>query len=195
MKRFLALLLLATLLLTAAGCSSADGDGAEIVEPGDNAAAADEGESTEAPAAGTRENPLPLGTTAKVGDWEITVASVNLLANDAVAQANQFNSPPVAGSQYVMAALTAKYVGADSGTFWTDMSAKFIGSAGNTFDQGGSSYAVVPTPITDTGETFPGASVSGNLVFEVPSDQVEGGALILEESISFDDTRTFFAVK
>ncbi|MBE0418320.1 MAG: hypothetical protein IBX63_11200, partial [Coriobacteriia bacterium] len=92
---------------------------------------------------------------------------------------------------YVLVSVDAKYVGDDSGTFWTDMISKFIGSGGNTFDK---ASVVLDKPIDDTGETFPGASVSGNLAFEVASDQLEGGAIIMEE-LSFDDTRVFFAIE
>lgn len=200
MRRYIVTMLVALLavLMVAGvvGCSSSDGTGAEVVT-GD-AAEEPAGES-EAPAAedapGTRTNPLPLGTTAKVGDWEVTVKEVNTNANDAIAAANQFNDPPAEGSQYVLVAVDAKYVGAESGTFWVDMSYKFYGSGGNTFDVGGQGMAVSPNPLSDAGETFPDATISGDMVFEVPSDQIEGGAIIMEASFSFDDTRVFFDIK
>lgn len=198
-RRILAVLVVLGLLLVlgVAGCNSADGTGAEVVSDESEDASVDEAEpaSEEADAIGTRQNPLPVGTTAKVGSWEVAVTEVNTNANDVVAQANTFNEPPVEGSQYVLVTVNAKYVGDESGTFWVDMSYKFYGSGGNTFDSGGESMAVAPNPISDAGETFPDASISGNIVFEVPADQLEGGAIIMEESLSFDDTRTFFAIQ
>lgn len=202
-------LLVAFALVTiGVGCaSSADGTGATVVTTG-TPKASTEGvgapqatattealPTTEATTLGTRENPLPLGTTAKVGDWEVTVAKVTLNANEVVAKANEFNKPPVDGSQYVLVGLSGKYVGEKSGTFWVDMMEKFLGGAGNTFDSGGETFAVPPDPMSDAGETFPGASVSGNIIFEVPTDQIEGAALIVEQTFNLDDTRTFFAVK
>ncbi len=144
------------------------------------------------PAPGTRGNPLPLGTTARIGDWEVKVTEVNLNANEVIASENPFNDPPADGTQFILVTLEAKYVGEESSTFWASMSYKFYGSAGNTFSSGG---AVIPSPIRDAGETFPGAEIFGNVLFEVPSDQIDSGAIIMEESLSFRDTRVFFAVR
>lgn len=196
MRKYIVAMLVVMLALLVvvgvAGCGSSDGTGAEVVS-GDSPQQETEA-AAEADAPGTRTNPLPVGTTAKVGDWEVTVTAVNTNANDAIAAANQFNDPPVAGSQFVLVTVDAKYAGEESGTFWVDMSYKFYGSGGNTFDSGGQSMVVPPNPLSDAGETFPGAAVSGNMVFEVPTDQIEGGAIIMEGSFSFDDTRVFFAL-
>jgi hypothetical protein len=54
---------------------------------------------------------------------------------------------------------------------------------------------VVPDPITDEGEAFPGDTITGNLVFEVASDQVPGGTLRLKEAFSYDKACVFFAVE
>lgn len=190
-KRIALLLVIVALLASfmMVGCSSADGSGAEVVT-GESGTAPAEGDGEAA--AGTREAPLALGTTAKVGDWEVTVTEFNPDAAALLKQENQFNEDPAAGNVQVMVGIKAKYVGAESGTFWTDMSYKFYGPGGNTFD---SAFLVTPNDITDTGETFPNAEVAGNLTFEVPADQVEGGSLILESAFSMEDTRTFFAVK
>lgn len=176
------------LVLSLAGCGNPDGEGANVVKTGSGGA---ETQEAEAPKQGTRENPLPVGSTAKIGSWEVTLNSVNLDATAAIKKANEFNEAPPAGSKYVMANITAKYIGEESGTFWADMSYKFYGSGGNTFD---TASVVVDKSIADAGETFPDASVTGNLAFQVPADQLEGGAIILEESFT-SESRTFFAVK
>lgn len=148
--------------------------------------------TTAAADVGTRENPIPLGQEAQIGDWKVKVTGATPNANQAIADANQFNDPPAAGQQYVLVEVAGTYTGQTSGTFWADISYKYVGSGGNTYDQG---FAVAPNPISDAGEVFPDASVSGNLVFAVDSDQVSGGTLALEESFSFDETRLFFAVE
>lgn len=178
------------------GCSSSDGSGAEVVpeEDGTTTEEAAAEEPAEEAAVGTRENPLPIGTTAKVGPWEVKITEVNLNANEAIASANDFNDPPGEGNQFVLVNVEATYVGEESGTFWADISWKYFGSGGNTFDSP-DAMAVSPNPISDAGETFPDASVAGDILFEVPIDQVDGGAIIMEELISFDDTRVFFATQ
>ena len=175
------------LVLGIAGCSNPDGEGAKVVDCSASAAT----KPAEPAKQGTRENPLPLGTTAKIGDWDVTVTKVNTDAGAVVKKANEFNEAAKSGNKYVVATAKAKYTGTESGTFWVDMSAKFYGSGGNTFD---TASVVLPNPIADTGETFPGAEVTGDMVFEVPANQIDGGAIIIEASF-IDGSRTFWAVK
>ena len=146
-------------------------------------------------ALGTRDNPLDAGTRIEMGDWTLAVTEVMLDATDEVMAANQFNDPPVDGRQFVMFSVDATYEGDESGTAWLDFSWAIVGAAGNTFGTGMDDYCgVIPDPLDDTGETFPGGSVSGNVCVSVESDQVEGGTIRIEESLSFDDTRAFYAL-
>jgi hypothetical protein len=142
---------------------------------------------------GTQQNPVHVGQEAQVGDWRIEVLGVTLNATQAVLAENMFNDPPAPGSQYVLVNLRATYTGQSSDTFWIGTSCRFVGSRGNTFSWGG---AVAPNSILDYGEMFPGASATGNLLYEVPSDQVYGGLLMVEDSPDFNHaTRTFFAIQ
>ena len=165
-------------------------------EPAEDEAAAEEPEAEGSAALGTRDNPLEVGTVIEMGDWTLSVTEVSLDATDAVMGENEFNDPPVDGRQFVMFNVEATYVGAESGTAWLDFGWGIVGSAGNTF--GGGSMddycGVIPTPLDDTGETFPDGSVSGNVCISADSDQLEGATIRIEESFSFDDTRAFFAL-
>lgn len=191
----LVLMLIIALVLSLVGCGPADGSGADVVseDPVEAEAPEPTEEETTEDAVGTRQNPLPIGTTAKIGDWEIKVTEVNLDADEVILATNEFNDPPSDGSRYVLVDLEANYVGDESGDIAWDMLYKFYGSGGNTFD-GTDTYAASPNPIYEAGETFPGASVSGDVLYEVPIDQIEGGALIIE-ALLLDDTRVFFAVE
>ncbi|MCX8032665.1 MAG: DUF4352 domain-containing protein [Thermoleophilia bacterium] len=141
---------------------------------------------------GSRKNPIPFGATAQVGDWVVKVVDFKPDATQLILKENQFNEPPKAGQQYVLVRLEATYAGKESGTFWVDMSCRFLGNKGNTFK---TATVVAPDEISDAGEAFEGASVSGNLVFSVDSDQVAGGLLLLEPSFSFDEERVFFVLE
>ena len=126
---------------------------------------------------GSREDPKPIGSTIELdffGDvyWQITPGAPTLDANQIIAAENEFNEPPAEGSQYVLLPLDVTYVGSESGTPWVDTRVVFVGSDGNTYNQ---AFAVAPSPLTDVGEMFTGANAQGNLVFEVPSDVIEGG--------------------
>jgi hypothetical protein len=141
---------------------------------------------------GERRNPIPVGQEAQVGDWKVRVVNATLDATHIILEENMFNNPPEDGNRYVLVLLEATYAGEESSTFWLDMMYSFVGGKGDAF---GTAAVVAPDSITDEDEAFPGASVSGNLVFEVSSDQILGGTLLLEKAFSFDETRLFFAVE
>ena len=140
----------------------------------------------------SREDPVPLGQEAQVGDWKVKVVEATSNANEVVASANEFNDPPQAGNQYVLVKVQATRTGEEPVAFWVDTYYSFVGSGGNTFD---TAFEAVPDGITDTGEAFKDASITGSLVFEVPSAQVAGGLLMMEEAFSIDNSRTFFAIQ
>jgi hypothetical protein len=142
-------------------------------------AEAEEGDAPDEASAelGTRENPAPIGTKVELGTfgdtaWEVTPGAPTLDANSLIAAENQFNSAPAVGSQYVILPLDVTYVGEDSATPWVDIRVSFVGSDGITYDE---SFVVAPAQLTDVGAMFNGANAQGNLVFEVPSDVIEGG--------------------
>ncbi|WP_064441985.1 hypothetical protein [Hoyosella altamirensis] len=143
---------------------------------------------------GARGNPIPIGETARVGDWEVAFNNTALDATATVLAENQFNDPPADGRQFAMGDVTVAYIGESTGTPWLGLSFKMLGSAGNTFGDGmQDSCGVIPNPIDDHGELFPGAMATGNVCTSVPSDQVEGAVWIVEPSFSRDG-RVFFAV-
>lgn len=142
---------------------------------------------------GSREDPFSLGQAIKVGPWEITITEVNTDANDVIAEADPANAPPKDDHQYVLVSVGAKYLGGGTGRFWTDMSYRFYGSLDNTFMDGGTSGVVPPEPIANAAEVSEGESVSGNLVSEVLVDQIDGGAVMMENLA--DEVQVFFAVQ
>lgn len=149
-------------------------------------------------AVGTRENPAPAGSTVKLGEYSVSLGATATNANDAIAAENQFNEPPVAGRQFVMVPVTVTYNGSESGLPWLDLSVNFVGSAGNTYGGSGSTddyCGVIPVALSDQGEIYGGATSAGNVCVSVPSAEVEGGTWVVEESLSFDDTKVFFALQ
>ncbi len=195
-KQFTLILLVAVMLFSIAGCSSSDDAGtAGTTTPSTQGATtpSTQTEPAEPSGDGTREDPFSLGQAVPVGPWEIAVVEVNTDANDLIAQADAANEPPKDGHQYVLVSVNAKYLGSGTGRFWTDMAYRFYGSLDNTFMNGGTSDAVPPTPIAEAPEVLEGESVSGNLVSEVLSDQIDGGAVMME--YMSDDVQVFFAVK
>lgn len=141
-------------------------------------------------AVGSRDNPVPIDTKARVGDWSVEVTGHQPDATAAVLEADPGNSPPADGHQFVLVSLAAAFRGSVSGTFPVDVSAQYLGGGGTSFGPGA---AIIPDAISDTGETSPGGRISGDLVFSVESYQVEGGLLVLAAADT-PEKQVFFAL-
>lgn len=141
---------------------------------------------------GTRDNPLPLGTTVSSSDWDVTVNSVDLDASAAIQAENPFNEEPAEGNVYIMAEVTATYTGSDPEGDMPYVTVEYVSAGGNSF---ASHDAMVVTPDDfDSMETlYEGASTTGNIAVEVPQDDLDGGTLRVSPSI-FGDA-VFFAVQ
>lgn len=166
------------------GCGSTDeaadtaDDAATDVAAGD-VADEPEGETPERERTGepgSPTNPLPLGTVATIGDYEVAITAVTKNANDDIAEANALNSPPIDGSQFVLAAIEAKYVGTAQGVIWSDINYRYYGADGETYDSG---MAESPNSLYKVPEPMPGESISGDMAFQVPVGQIEGGSIVV----------------
>lgn len=210
MKRFPVTVVLVGLVLAGCDAGPAEGAGGTIAEPGatpgasqdatdsdpgaaaDPSAADDAGSDSDS-ALGTRDNPAPIGATAGIGEWDVTITEVDRDGAAAVLAENQFNDGPEDGRSFVLWAIDAVYNGEDSGTAWIDLNWKIVGAAGNSFGSGMDDYCgVIPNSLNDKGETFPGGTVSGNVCVSADTDQLDGGTILVEEL--FGGSRTFFAI-
>ena len=177
------------------GATEDTDDGAKETDMSSDATEAEATADADEEALGTRDNPLPVGTRIEMGDWTLAVTEVTLDATEQVMAENEFNDPPVEGRQFVLFEVDAAYGGEESGTAWLDFSWAIVGSAGNTFGTAMEDYCgVIPDSLDNTGETYPGGNVSGNVCVSVASDQVDGATIRIEETFSFDDTRAFYAL-
>ncbi len=140
----------------------------------------------------TRDNPLPLGSTIKNVEWEVTIHSVDLNANKAVASTNQFNDPPGAGKVFILVNMTAKYVGDDPEGSIPWATVDFVSPGGNTFSST-DAFAVAPDEFDSFETLYNGASTRGNVVIEVPAADAAKGVLAVRPSLLGD--KVFFKVK
>lgn len=150
----------------------------------------------------SRDNPFPVGATATVGDFELTLGPTTM---DATAEILEYQAakyggntdytmPPEDGSIYVMVPVTATYTGQDVGDAAIDLNYAYVGGQGNVF------AALLPVSIPDdltrVGELYPGASASGNVMQMVPVEQVEGGVWRVEvNSWESQAAPVFFSAK
>ena len=139
------------------------------------------------------ESAVAIGESATVGGWELKVVAITPDGTDEVMEENQFNDPPPEGNQFFIASLEATYTGTESSTFWIDMTLKSVGDS-NVAYEGVAYCGVIPDDIDDSGETFPGGTITGNVCWSIQSTDAASLVMIVEESFNFDDTRAFFAL-
>lgn len=137
---------------------------------------------------------IPVGQSAEVGPWTLLVVEVIGDATDAVLAENQFNDPPEGGDLLYMATVEATYDGPESSTFWVDMTLKAVGDLSVAYEGLDGSCGVIPDAIDDSGETFPGGTITGNVCWKVSADDVGSLVMVAEESFTIDTERQFFSL-
>lgn len=170
-------LLIVLVLLVALG--SGDDEEPKVVstppasEAGTSVAAGGEegGEET----VGTRGNPAPIGTALEAGGWVVQVDEVVPDATDLVLAENMFNEPPAEGRQFLMARVTVQYNGDEEPAtlFGAPFEFSLFGSRGVEYTTFDDDCGVVPEELDLFKELYKGGSVSGNLCWSVPSDEVD----------------------
>jgi hypothetical protein len=143
--------------------------------------------TTASPVGKTPGNPVPKGQAAQVGDYSVKVTEVILNATQLIVA--HWPDAPQAGSQYVLVTLSATNTGSTTtdGFFLLNIAsykAFFYGSKGDRFQLGGDgrmllAMAGYPDYYVDMP---PGVAVSRSVLFEVPSNQVSGGRLELQNA-------------
>jgi Domain of unknown function (DUF4190) len=166
----------------------------EAVEEVDRVSSADAPpvESEGAEQAATDADPVPLGTPATVGDYQVTVDAVELNGNVTVAGANEFNEKPA--GQYVVVTVTATYEGATEGTPAFDLTAVYNGTDSRQYSDS-ECFATLPQDAMDAPTLNPGGTATFQFCMDVPPAAIDGGVLFMEPTMSFEEERTFFAVQ
>lgn len=150
--------------------TSVDVGQVEEQAPAEDAGAAPADEPAEEPATaeGTRDNPVPVGTSISSDEWTVTVDAHNPAGNDIVAAANQFNEPAPAGSHYEIVTYTVTYTGDDSGMALM-VGLDLVTAGGNVIDSSDSLASLEDSIGFD--ELFNGASTTGSTAFLVPDGE------------------------
>jgi len=165
------------------------------VEP--EVAPPEEDDSSPSADLGSRENPLPIGTTVILDDemggvWEITLLPPTLEANESVLDENMFNEAPPEGLQYALLPVSAKYLGDDTGTPAWDLEFTFVSKAGTTHKEFDVSV-VGPDELSNVNELYKDGVGEGNIVIAIPTLDAELGTWRV--STSWADNPAFFAAQ
>ena len=154
---------------------------------------ADTTTTSEASADGTRESPIPVGASALVGDYEVSVVNYQPDATDTVLDYNEFNEPPLEDAVYSLITLSITYIGDESGDPWLDLI--WSGVGGSDVSAESRECLTFPNDIFEAGELFGGGMVETNVCLTVTHTDVDSLILILEETFSFDSEPVFFALR
>lgn len=139
-------------------------------------------------------NPLEVGRVSQVGSWRLRVVSVIPDATEIVMTENEFNDPPGEGEQFYLVTIEATYNGDASGSFWADMTLKSVGESAVAYEPFDSDCGIITDDINNSGETFPGGTITGDVCWTIESTDAESLIMIAEESFTFDDTRAFLSL-
>jgi len=122
---------------------------------------------------GDYNNPYPLGTAQPTeGEWSIQVDSVTPDGTQAVLDENSFNEEPEAGRQFFIATITATNNGTATATFDGNFRLRARGADGTEYTAFGDACGVTPNEWDQNIEVAPGQSLTGNLCWSIPSDQL-----------------------
>lgn len=134
-----------------------------------------EGAEEEAPAgdeaageAGTRENPVAVGSVISGTEYDVVINSVTLNATDQVLAASPVNDAPADGLAYAIINASITYTGEESGYAAMAM-IDFVADSGEVYDSS-DNFAVAPDPSLGLDELFTGGVATGNTVIAIPAD-------------------------
>ena len=159
-----------------------------VVEDGEDSAE----EADDAAEEGTRENPYAIGTKIRSDEWDMTITGVTLDATDEVLAENEFNEDPESGNQYMVVDVELTYKGDEPGGAMPMSTVEYVSAGGNTFD-GLDDMVVAPNELDQLENLYNGASTSGSVAIQIPTEDAESGVLAVSPDMLAD--KVFVAVK
>ena len=132
-----------------------------------------------ASATATAAELLPIGTAAEVGEYTVTVSSVQLDATAAILGFSELNQPP--DGQYVLVTLDVVYNGNEESDPWLDLTANFVGSDSRQYDESTCS-AVLDLEGTSVPTLENGGAAQYEVCMDVPAAALPGQRVLVEET-------------
>lgn len=126
---------------------------------------------------------LPLGTAAEVGDYTVTVSSVQPDATDSILGFSQVNQAP--SGQYVLLTLDVTYNGSGEGNPWLDLTAGYVGSDNRQYDES-SCDAVLELDGTAVPTLEQGGQAQYQACMDVPPDAIPGKRILVEKALEIN---------
>lgn len=134
---------------------------------------------------GSRENPFSIGTTISSDAWDMTITDVTLDATDEVLAENEFNEDPESGNQYMTVDVELTYTGDEPDGEMPMVTVEYVSAGGNTFD-GLDDMVVAPNALDTMENLYSGATTSGSIALQIPTDDADAGVLAVSPDMLAD---------
>lgn len=146
-------------------------------------------------AAGTRDEPIPLGREADAGGgWRVTVLGTVPDGTEEVLAENPFNEPPEDGSQFFLIRVSATFTGSGSASILGGLGFQAVGKSDVAYNSG-DGCGVLPDALPST-EVFEGGTIKGNICFAVTEGDVESLLLFSDSYVTFaDEDRVYYSLR
>ena len=151
---------------------------------------------------GTRENPVPFGSTFEVNTaandhWDIAVLAITPDATQDVLAENPNNEAPEEGHQFFIASVRATYLGVGLENFdgLFRLRLRAIGGSGDDYSAFDDFCGVVPSSIDSFKDLSARESVEGNVCWRVPTDDVDHLVMFLVSDDYLNETRFWFSLR
>ncbi len=141
-----------------------------------------------------RDASLAMGETGTQSDFQIKVVSTSPLANDIVAQTNQFNDPPAPGKQFFIARIAVTYTGSTSGNPAYELNFQAVGDLNTSYTTFNNDCGVYPEQQYEQTELFTGGSTEFNVCWEIDSADQDSLQMYVESFVDFNAVPVWFAL-
>ena len=131
-------------------------------------------------AAGTPDDPIPVGESIELGDWILAVSNVTLDATELLQDAAEFNVPPPTGMQYVVIELTGTFRGDTAGQPVVERNL-ILGDL--VVPAAGDACGLIPNNLIDVQPVLAGDAFEANICFVAPIPLGDGPPLLRLEPV------------
>lgn len=127
---------------------------------------------------------LPLGESAQLGDYTVTVTSVDPDATDTLAAVDPTNDS--ADNRYVLVEMTVTYNGDGRGFPEYEVEPTYLGTKDTAYETG-SCPATTPNSLDDVPAMTTGDTASYSVCMDVPANAISGGHISVEAGVQSDE--------
>jgi hypothetical protein len=143
----------------------------------------------------SRENPVPIGQTARVGDFEVTVVSAVPNANDVIGGQSVYLEPLMPGHQYYLVTLSTTYVGVATGNPSFELDYQTVGASNSSYSVFTNSCGFLTNDSFNVTEQFPGGTAEFTVCWQVESTDVDSLVMYIDSFINFNSPPVWFSIQ